>query len=278
MTFFKHETACVESEAIGQGTRIGAFNHILAGARIGERCTLSDRVTVEGNVEIGDRVTIGNGVCLLHGARVMRDALIGDNCTIVAGVRIGDYARVSPGAVVTLDVPPHAIVTGNPARIVGYEDVPFLAPAQVKIAENDHGSRETAVGGVRFYRLPYVEDLRGYLSFAEIGQHLPFLVKRYFVVFDVASREIRGEHAHRKLEQFLVSVHGSCQIIADDGDSREEYLLDRPNLGLYIPPMVWCVQYKYSRDGVLLVLASERYDAADYIRDYHEFKSLVKPA
>jgi dTDP-4-dehydrorhamnose 3,5-epimerase-like enzyme len=257
---------------------------------------------------VGDRVTIRSGVHLWKGATVENDVYIGSNATfanfpmpgsvrspgpprrtvvkqgasvganstIMPGVTIGEHARVSPGAVVTLDVPPHAIVTGNPARIVGYEDVPFLAPTEVKIPESPLEIRPTTVTGVTLHTLPYVEDLRGYLSFGEFGQHLPFLVKRYFVVFDVASKEIRGEHAHRQLEQFLICVSGSCHIIADDGERREEFVLDRPNIGIYVPPMVWSVQYKYSRDGVLLVLASDIYKPEDYIRDYAQFQTLVQ--
>jgi acetyltransferase-like isoleucine patch superfamily enzyme/dTDP-4-dehydrorhamnose 3,5-epimerase-like enzyme len=308
MTFIKPENTLIQTEWIGKGTQIEAFSSIQAGARIGCDCTLWSFVFVESGVEIGDRVTIRSGVHLWRDTTieddvyigpnatfatfpmpgsvkapgpprrttVKRGASIGANSTIMPGVTIGEHARVSPGAVVTLDVPPHAIVSGNPARITGYEDVPFLAPTQVKAPESALEIRPAGVRGVTLHSLPYVEDLRGYLSFGEFGQHLPFLVKRYFVVFDVASKEIRGEHAHRDLRQFLICVNGSCHIIADDGKNREEFMLDRPNLGLYIPPMVWSVQYKFSRDGVLLVLASDVYKPEDYIRDYAGFKSLVE--
>ena len=85
---------------------------------------------------------------------------------------------------------------------------------------------------------------------------------------------MRGEHAHRKLHQFLICVHGRCCVVADDGVQAQEFVLDAPNLGLYIPPMTWAVQYKYSRDGVLLAFTSDLYDPADYIRDYAEFRTL----
>jgi dTDP-4-dehydrorhamnose 3,5-epimerase-like enzyme len=104
---------------------------------------------------------------------------------------------------------------------------------------------------------------------------LPFEPKRYFIVFDVKSKEVRGEHAHRRLHQFLVCVKGSCSVVVDDGKNREEYQLDQPNLGIYLPPMVWAIQYKYTADAILLVLASDIYDPMDYIRDYDEFISLV---
>lgn len=307
-TYTKHDTALVETESVGAGTQIGAFCRLLPGARIGQDCLLAGYVSVGSEIEIGDRVTVREGVHLWGAATiesdvyigpntafsgfpmpgsqktpgpprrttVKRGASLGANSTILPGLTIAENARVCPGAVVTLDVPPHAIVTGNPARIVGYEDVPFLTPTEVKVPESGLEIRGTNVRGVTLHSLPFVEDLRGYLSFAEVGQHLPFTVKRYFVVFDVASKEIRGEHAHRQLEQFLICVNGSCHIIADDGENREEFVLDRPNLGLYVPPMVWSVQYKYSLDGVLLVLASDVYRPEDYIREYAGFKALVQ--
>jgi UDP-2-acetamido-3-amino-2,3-dideoxy-glucuronate N-acetyltransferase len=112
------------------------------------------------------------------------------------------------------------------------------------------------------------------LSAAEVARHVPFEVKRYFLVFQVPSEQVRGEHAHRAQHQFLVCVHGRCSVVADDGSQRQEFTLDAPNLALYLPPMTWSVQYQHSRDAVLMVLASGVYDAADYIRDYAEFLAL----
>ena len=106
---------------------------------------------------------------------------------------------------------------------------------------------------------------------AEFPRDLPFVPKRYFIVFDVPSEYVRGEHAHRVCQQFLVCVKGSCAVMVDDGTVRDEVLLDQPNLGLYMPAMIWGVQYKYSRDAVLLVFASEYYDPEDYIRNYDDF-------
>ena len=138
------------------------------------------------------------------------------------------------------------------------------------------GIQATAVAGVTLHHLPHILDPRGDLSVGEVGVHVPFEVKRYFVVFGVSSGEIRGEHAHRTLHQFLVCVHGCCEVIADDGRSRQAFLLDRPSLGLYLPPMVWGVQHSYTAGSVLLVLASDHYDPADYIRDYADFLTLAR--
>ncbi len=139
-----------------------------------------------------------------------------------------------------------------------------------------HSIVPTSVKGVTLHRLPLVDDVRGMLTFGEFARHVPIEVKRYFLVFGVSSEEIRGEHAHRTLHQFFLCVHGKCHVVADDGVDREEFVLDSPNLAIHLPPMVWGMQYKYSADAVLLVLASDYYDAADYIRDYSEFVALCR--
>jgi hypothetical protein len=126
------------------------------------------------------------------------------------------------------------------------------------------------------HRLPHFHDFRGLLSVAETGDQIPFEVKRFFLVSGVSSQEIRGEHAHHRLYQFLVCVHGSCEVIADDGANRQSFRLDDPATALLLPPIVWGVQHRFTPDAVLLVLASERYDPTDYIRDYDEFLQLVK--
>jgi UDP-2-acetamido-3-amino-2,3-dideoxy-glucuronate N-acetyltransferase len=134
---------------------------------------------------------------------------------------------------------------------------------------------ESVVQGVQYINLPMIKDMRGNLTVAEYGQYLPFIPKRFFLVYGVPSKEIRGEHAHKQLHQFLVCVQGSCSVVVDDGKNRQEYLLNSPTQGVHIPPMVWGIQYKYSPDAVLMVLASEIYDADDYIRDYDDFLKMV---
>ncbi len=302
MDFYKHPTALVDSTHIGKNTRIWAFVHILPGAVIGEDCNICDHVFIENDVVIGNRVTIKSGVQLWDGIRIEDDvfigpnasfsndpyprskrrpaefprtlirqgASIGANATILPGLTIGRGAMVGAGSVVTCDVPPFAIVVGNPARIKGYDSAyrQYLSPV---ISDEVKPIGELAVRGVKVYHLPFIPDMRGNLTFAEIGNGLPFLPQRYFLVFDVPSKEVRGEHAHRTLHQFLVCAKGSCCVVVDDGENRAEVMLDSPTIGLYIPPMVWAVQYNYSPDAVLLVLASDLYKPEDYIRDYEEY-------
>lgn len=137
--------------------------------------------------------------------------------------------------------------------------------------------RESAVRGVTLCELKWIEDReRGNLSVGELGAGLPFAPQRYFITYDVPESDERGKHAHRVCQQFLVCVRGRCSVVVDDGKNREEFLLNRPYLGLLIPPMVWGTQSRYSEDSVLLVFASHAYDAQDYIRDYEEFQRLVK--
>jgi dTDP-4-dehydrorhamnose 3,5-epimerase-like enzyme len=114
------------------------------------------------------------------------------------------------------------------------------------------------------------------LSVGEFSSQIPFIPQRYFIVFDVPGKEVRGEHAHRRCHQFLVCARGSLNVVIDDGTFSEEIVLDRPDVGLYIPPMIWAVQYKYSADALLLVFASDHYDPGDYIRDYDEFLSAIR--
>ena len=127
------------------------------------------------------------------------------------------------------------------------------------------------VGEVTLHRHKLVRDPRGDLVFGECPADIPFEVRRYFLVFGVPSEKTRGEHAHRACKQYLICVRGSCAVVVDDGSTRCEVALDSPDLGIYLPPMTWGIQYKYSADAVLLVFTSDYYDAADYIRHYPDF-------
>ncbi|MFC1701370.1 WxcM-like domain-containing protein [Pseudomonadota bacterium] len=241
------------------------MNNILSGA------VISDSVILEDGVEIGHNSVILSGSQPDEISRICHGAVIGSNCTIYKGVTIGQRALIMPGSVVKQSIPPLAIVEGNPANITGYVETTKSQEYSAQELASSPAMVSTSVSAVKIYNLLNVLDLRGNLTVGEFDRHIPFSVKRFFLVYDVPTLETRGEHAHIECKQFLVAVKGSIHVIADDGVSREEFTLDRPTMGLYLPPMTWGVQYRYSSDAVLLVFASDDYDASDYIRNYDEF-------
>lgn len=269
------QPALIDASAhIDPSAQIGADCVIKSGACIGAGVSLAAGVVVGANVVFVDADSVTPGA----GTQVKRFVRIGANASIYAGVVIAEGAEVRPGAVVTRSVPPNAIVEGNPANIVGYvnaarEAHPFAPHDSSSGAQRD--VEATAVKGVNVHHFPIIPDLRGNLTVGEFDKQVPFLPKRYFMVFGVPSREIRGEHAHRRCHQFLICLRGSCAVVADDGEHKVEIELDAPNRGLYLPPMTWGIQYKYTPDALLLVFASDYYDAADYIRDYEDFIAEV---
>jgi len=109
----------------------------------------------------------------------------------------------------------------------------------------------------------------------EFLHELPFEPRRVFLVRDVPAGEVRGEHAHLALHQFLVCVAGGCSLVIDDGRQRKEIRLDVPTLGVHVPPMIWSPVHAFTSDAVLLVLASTPYDPDDYVHDYDEFRRLA---
>lgn len=290
MTVFVHPMGLCESGTVGEGTRVWAFAHVLAGAVIGRDANICDHVFIENDVVVGDRVTLKSGVQLWDGVRLADDVFVGPNVSfsndrfprskahpesyvptvveqgasigagavILPGITIGRGAMVGAGSVVVHDVPPHAVVVGNPARIQRY------------LSEtSDTASSPTSPGPVADHTV--AKDLRGSLMAIDIDADLPFTPRRFFSVHAVPSRAIRGTHAHRECHQYLIALAGTVRCIMDDGHTRKSILLDSPGIGLHIPPMTWSTQYDYSSDAVLGVFASHPYDPDDYIRTYGEF-------
>ena len=296
-----HPSALVETDSVGDETTVGAFARIAAGASVGGKCSIEEQAFVDRGVRLSDEVTLGVGVRLLgqvvvgHGVEVAanavlghmdgtadeevvvgRGARIGANATVLAGLRIGRGAVVAPGSVVESDVPAHAVVRGSPARIVSYVDaLPETTEPEIDLSTLSEPTK-TGVAGVFLYPLTYARDLRGSLSALEF-EGLPFTPRRMFAVYGVPDESVRGAHAHRTCGQLLVCMSGEARCIADDGrGSRQEFVLSTSKAGLYLPPMIWGMQYGYTRDACLVVLAELPYDPDDYIRDYEEFVALVE--
>ena len=118
-------------------------------------------------------------------------------------------------------------------------------------------------------------DSRGQLVAIEEYDEIPFMIKRVYYIYDTNSDVTRGCHAHRTLKQLLVCVSGNCKIRLDDGKESQIVLLDKPNEGIIICDTIWREMFDFSKDAVLLVLASDIYDEKDYIRDYQEFLKYV---
>jgi UDP-2-acetamido-3-amino-2,3-dideoxy-glucuronate N-acetyltransferase len=257
---------------------------VSACATIGPGCNISTSAYVGAGVVLERAVVIGPNVSVLGQENegvpttLYAEAVVGAGSVIYAGVTIGSGALVRPGTVVTRSVPPGAIVEGNPATIVGYVDAERKDDHPVQsIARAEHTQIEqTPVKNVTVHHFPVIQDLRGNLTVGEFEKQIPFIPRRYFMVFGVPNREVRGEHAHYACHQFLICVRGSCAVVADDGVKRFEVNLDGPQKGLYLPPMTWGIQYKYSSDALLLVFASHYYESGDYIRNYDEFLAEVK--
>ncbi|MBX7116570.1 MAG: WxcM-like domain-containing protein [Myxococcaceae bacterium] len=296
-SFFAHERAIVESAEVGPGTRVWANAHILPKAKVGGDCNICDGVFIENDVRIGNRVTLKSGVQVWDGVtleddvfvgpnatftndkyprsrqypntfpktHVYKGASIGANATILPGLTIGPGAMVGAGAVVTKDVPPYAIVTGNPARIVATAGP--KGPLEVLPAT----FTGELPGGSRFVKVPVVESARGLLSFLELKSGLPFLPHRYFTLSRLPDGGMRGNHSHRTCHQFFSCLEGTVRIALDDHRTRADVLLDGAKQGLHVPPGVWVTLFGAQPSTVVLVLASDAYDEADYIRTYEDF-------
>ena len=119
-------------------------------------------------------------------------------------------------------------------------------------------------------------DDRGSLVVAEYEKEIPFLVKRIYYIYGVDDDKRRGFHSHKNLRQVYIAIHGSVKVMLDDGESQETVLLDNPAQGLYIGHNVWREIFDFSKDAVLLVLASEKFSESDYIRNHDEFLASLK--
>ena len=291
---------------MGAGTRVWAFAHVLPGAVIGRDCNICDGVFVENDVVVGDRVTVKCGVQLWDGITleddvfvgpnatftndayprsrhypreflrtfVRRGASIGANATILPGLTIGANAMVGAGAVVTRDVPPNAIVIGNPGRVSGFID--GQVPTSALRVEPEPGAlRALEVRGARLVRIPVALERSGAVRAVEIGAALPFVPAGCRTLLGHVPDEAPGGHAFRSATQLLACVRGSISVALDDGARRDEIVLDGPSVALLVEPMVWSVLSRPSADATIVVMESATAAGAEVLRDYEAFRQLV---
>lgn len=136
---------------------------------------------------------------------------------------------------------------------------------------------EIIVRNSKLITLPRIDDgIDGSISVAENFNHIPFAVKRVYYIYNLINHDaIRGKHAHKKLEQVLFCINGSCDIGLDDGTLSQDITLNTPNTGIYLGVELWHTMKNFSDNCILLVLASDFYKKEDYIRDYDEFKNYI---
>ena len=128
----------------------------------------------------------------------------------------------------------------------------------------------------RIIDLPIIPDHRGNLTFIEGGIHVPFDIKRVYYLYDVPGGAERGGHAHKELQQLIVAMSGSFDVVLDDGIRKKRIHLNRSYQGLYLPRMIWRELDNFSSGSVCMVLASQKYSENDYIRNYADFEELKK--
>ena len=124
--------------------------------------------------------------------------------------------------------------------------------------------------------LPKISNPKGNLTFIEGQQHVPFSIQRVYYLYDVPGGAERGGHAHKDLQQLIIAASGSFDITLDDGRKKHTWHMNRPYIGLYVPTMIWREITNFSSGSVLMVLASNRYDEADYYRNYTDFLAALK--
>ena len=127
---------------------------------------------------------------------------------------------------------------------------------------------------LQLVELPKFCDPRGNLSFAEQNNHIPFLIKRTYWIYDVPGGESRGGHAYKKTDEFIIAISGSFDVTVDDGEEKRTFTLNRSYYGLYIPKGFWRTMDNFSTNSLALEFASTPYDRSDYVEDYDEYLKM----
>ncbi len=129
---------------------------------------------------------------------------------------------------------------------------------------------------VKIVELPKIAEPRGNLTFVEGGNHIPFDIKRVYYLYDVPGGAERGGHAHKELRQLIIAMSGSFDVVLDDGTEKKRFHLNRSYYGLYVPTMLWRELDNFSSGAVCMVLASNKYDEADYYREYNDYLEVAR--
>ena len=136
--------------------------------------------------------------------------------------------------------------------------------------------RNNTIDDCSLIELPKIKNRAGNITAIENNINIPFGVSRVFYLYDIPGGEDRGAHAHKKCHQFLVAASGSFEVQLDDGNEKKTVMLNQPFRGLHIPPGIWASEINFSSGAICLVLASNKYDEKDYIRNYNEFLKVKK--
>jgi oxalate decarboxylase/phosphoglucose isomerase-like protein (cupin superfamily) len=130
------------------------------------------------------------------------------------------------------------------------------------------------ISAINEIQLPKIMDERGNLTFAESSRHIPFAIKRIYLIYDVPGGEIRGSHSYKKLEEVIIALSGCFDLVVQDGFETKTFTLNRSYNAIYVPHGLWRTLQNFSTNALCLVLASEEYDESDYIRNYDDFLTL----
>lgn len=149
--------------------------------------------------------------------------------------------------------------------------MPLSILLEKQIEANDMKAQKTTIEDCYILDLRKIQDKRGNLTPIEGGDDIPFDIKRIYYLYDIPDGESRGAHAHKELQQLIIAVNGFFTITLDDGQNKKSYTLNQPYKGLLIKPGIWRDIKDFSSNAVLLCLASDHYEATDYIRNYEEF-------
>ncbi|WP_316817972.1 FdtA/QdtA family cupin domain-containing protein [Pedobacter nyackensis] len=133
----------------------------------------------------------------------------------------------------------------------------------------------TLVYDCSVFELPRIMNRAGNITPVHNNVEIPFAVKRVFYLYDIPGGESRGAHAHKECHQFLIAASGSFEVLLDDGKTKRLVQLNRPYVGLHIPPGIWASEINFSSGSICLVFASHTYNEADYLRDYNDFKQYI---